>query len=352
MLKVKEVYVRWLGIPIVAFLIKFINKHPEEEQMGFWVDYLISIVFTGVYWNLCYGVFILYRRRFKKIDQTAIRLLLTIFTMVVFTIIFNPIIRLSFGLVSIDEIINNPSIIFEFVPLVIFVSFTVGSFYESVYFFEKYKASIKHNEELKSQQVKTRFEVLQNQMSPHFLFNSLNTLTTLIMEDQKIAHDFTEKLSDVYRYILHTKNKEIITLKEELEFVKDYLFLLQMRYPKNLHISFNIDEKLLEWNLPPLTLQILVENCVKHNVVSNSHPLFIEIYTNPDNCLLVKNEIREKASLDDSTKTGLDNIRKRYHLLIEKDIDVIRTERNFIVSVPLIQMHTENYSENLETLYQ
>jgi sensor histidine kinase YesM len=351
MLRVKEVYIRWFGIPILAFLIKFLNKHEGEDMLPFWVDYFISLVFTGIYWNVCYGIFILYRRKFPKIDQTFHRLVMTIFTMVILTIVINPMIRLSFDLITFSDL-KDPNVLFEFVPLVIFVSFTIGSFYESVYFFEKYKASIKHNEELKSQQIKTRFEVLQNQMSPHFLFNSLNTLTTLILEDQKIAYDFTEKLSDVYRYILQTKNKEIITLKEELEFVKDYLFLLQMRYPKNLHISFNINDQVLDWNLPPLTLQILVENCVKHNVVSNSHPLFIEIYTNSDNCLLVKNEIREKASLDESTKTGLDNIRKRYQLLIEKDIDIIRTERNFIVSVPLIQMHTENQSKNLETLDQ
>jgi two-component system LytT family sensor kinase len=209
--------------------------------------------------------------------------------------------------------------------------------YEAAYFFEKWKEAFKLNEQLRNQQIRTQYEVLQNQMSPHFLFNSLNTLTTIIAEDPKSAIVFTEQLSEVYRYILQNKERELVTLTEELDFVKSYLYLLKIRYPDNLQVEVRVNDHGYLC-IPPLTLQMLVENAIKHNVVSKSKPLHVEIYVEKEKWVVVKNNLQKKDILEKSTQTGLDNIRKRYEYLKVKNMDVRISENDFIVAVPLIEI--------------
>lgn len=343
MIQIKEIYIRWIGIPVLAFLMKYIMPH--ESHMNFWAEYLISILFTAFYWNFMLLIFRIYRKAFPEIQKYGKRLILTVGTMVLLILIANPLIRLAIGEISFVDLMN-PDEMFQFIPQIILVTIMVSSFYETAYFFEKYRESTKNYTDLKSQQLKTQFEVLQNQMSPHFLFNSLNTLSTLISEDSALAEKFTEKLSDVYRYILQNKEKEVVRVREEIEFVNSYLFLLQMRYPENLHIKISLDESVLDKFIPPLTLQILVENAVKHNTISANYPLKIDIYSNEGKTILVKNNLRIKSTLQKSTKTGLENLQKRYQLLNQKEIEIIRTSQNFIVAVPLIHIQHE------ETLFE
>ena len=169
--------------------------------------------------------------------------------------------------------------------------------YEAFYFFDKGNEQFRLNEQLKNQQIRTQYEVLQNQMSPHFLFNSLNTLTSIIPENADAAVAFTERLSDVYRYILQNKDRELVTLQEEIAFVKSYMFLLHMRYPDNLTVDFNIEERYYDLTIPPLTIQMLAENAIKHNVVSKSKPLNIDIYIENGKSVVVKNNLQRKESL-------------------------------------------------------
>ncbi|MEM7299383.1 MAG: histidine kinase, partial [Bacteroidota bacterium] len=207
-------------------------------------------------------------------------------------------------------------------------------------FFDQWHHSIKINEALKNQQIRTQFEVLQNQMSPHFLFNSLNTLTTLIAEDSNVAISFTERLSEVYRYILQNKEKEVVKLGEELDFVANYVFLLKIRYPENLQVEWKVDDKYLDNSIAPLTIQILVENAIKHNVISKTKPLLIEIYVENGKSIVVKNNLQKKKTIEKSTKTGLANIHKRYEYFGKQNIDVITTAENFMVAVPLLNIST------------
>jgi len=240
---------------------------------------------------------------------------------------------LSFAF-SLDNILNK-------LPKNLIPTAIIGSLYENAYFFDKWKSQIQANEALKNQQVRTQFEVLQNQMSPHFLFNSLNTLTTIIAEDQNIAIQFTEKLSEVYRYILQNREKELVKLDEELEFVKNYVFLLQIRYPENLKVDFRIDDAFLETSVPPLTLQMLVENAIKHNIISKSKPLKIDIYVENGKSIIVKNNLQTKNTVEKSTKTGLSNIKERYAYFGQRNIDIITTRDNYMVAVPILDIQFE-----------
>jgi len=336
MVKVKEKYVRLAGIPILGFIMMLIMDHAPEEQ-SLLAQYLVSLLYTAVYWNGAFLIFMLYRKIFPGIRQTIKRLSLTILTLVAFIFAAGVVVRLVMGDMSFQDL-SDMSMIFNHKLAALVAAIFVGSIYESAFFFEKWKDTIKQNEALKNQQIRTQFEVLQNQMSPHFLFNSLNTLTTLIAENQDTAIEFTEKLSEVYRYILQNKEKELIPLAEELSFSKSYIYLLQMRYPENLQVSIDINEQAFEKHIAPLTIQMLVENCIKHNIISRSQPLEIQIYAQNENSIIIKNNLQKKKVLEKSTKTGLENIRKRHKYLGNREIDVIITHSSFLVAVPLIEV--------------
>ncbi|MEO1254362.1 MAG: histidine kinase [Bacteroidota bacterium] len=281
-----------------------------------------------------------FRRKFPEISKTGRRLSLTALGIIIWMSIGGIPLKLLMGFSDFQDLINIKSHA-EFLPFNFIVASIVSLGYEAFYFFDQWKEQFRLNEQLKNQQVRTQYEVLQNQMSPHFLFNSLNTLATIIPEDSNIAVSFTEKLSEVYRYILQNKDRELVDLREEIDFVKSYLFLLRMRYPDNLSFAFDISERYFGLTIPPLTIQMLVENAIKHNVVSKAKPLHIDVYIENGKSIIVKNNLQRKESLAKSTKTGLENIRNRYKILGGKDIDVITSASNFMVAVPLINLLEE-----------
>ncbi len=340
-MKLKEVHVRWVGIPLLAGILTLVSARENGETLG--EKFLISLFFTTMFWNGAFFMFMYYRRKYPLIPQTPKRLLITALSLMIFLIVGDFGGCLAFGIKSWDQI-TEPSIVFSHTLKNFTAAAIVGAVYECVYFFEQWKQTIQVNESLKNQQIRTQFEVLQNQMSPHFLFNSLNTLTALIPEDADVAVEFTQKLSEVYRYILQNKERELVTVDEELNFAKAYVFLLKMRYPENLNVSFEVAGNHRKQYIAPLTLQMLIENAIKHNVVSKMHPLYIDVYVENGRSIVVKNNLQKKNVIDKSTKTGLANIQKRYELLGNKVIDIMSTAKNFIVAVPLIDVvHQREY---------
>lgn len=334
-LLLKERYVRWVGIAVVAGIILLTgDDHLAHEPI--WYQYMVNWVFTAVYWNGAYFIFMMLRRVFPHISQTVRRLLLTYLTLFIWMSVGGVPIKLVLSLCQASELLRL-SLYTEYLWLNLPIALIVGTSYETVFFFERWKEAIRQNELLKNQQIRTQFEVLQNQMSPHFLFNSLNTLTTLIAEDQETAIHFTQKLSDVYRYILLNKENELVPLQKELAFAKDYLYLLKMRYPDNLFATFDIQEPALDKSLPPLTIQMLIENAIKHNIVSQAKPLRIHVRSEGD-AIIVTNNLQLKGTLEKPTKTGLENIRKRYGLLGGRSITIDVSDETFVVAVPLLEV--------------
>lgn len=340
-MKLREIHVRWVGIPLLALMLTFIFGREQGETLG--QKFLVSLFFTAMFWNGAFLMFMYYRRKYPLIPQTPKRLLVTAISLIIFLIVGDFVGCLALGLKTWDQI-NDPSVVFSHTLKNITAASIVGILYECVYFFQQWKQTIQVNESLKNQQIRTQFEVLQNQMSPHFLFNSLNTLTALIPEDTDIAVEFTQKLSEVYRYILQNKERELVTVEEELSFAQAYVFLLKMRYPENLNVDFQVAGNHHKQYIAPLTLQMLIENAIKHNIVSKMHPLFIDIYVENGKSIVVKNNLQKKNVIEKSTKTGLTNIQKRYELLGNKVIDIMTTAKNFIVAVPLIDVvHQREY---------
>ncbi|WP_297803466.1 2TM domain-containing protein [uncultured Polaribacter sp.] len=230
-------------------------------------------------------------------------------------------------------------------------SLGVATFFHARGFMINWKASVSKEttkQEIVAKTETAKFESLKNQLDPHFLFNSLNVLTSLIDENPNQAEKFTTKLSKVYRYVLEQRNKDLVPIEEELKFAKTYMELLGMRFEDA--VKFNIPDSISNNDLKivPLSLQLLLENAVKHNVVSNSKPLTINIYEE-DNYLIIENNINLKAAIGKSTNVGLQNIADRYGLITQKVVKIENNNKTFKVSLPLlIKMNNIMYTEDLE----
>ena len=199
---------------------------------------------------------------------------------------------------------------------------------------DKWVYAQQHIEEMKREKLKMDYNTLQDQLNPHFLFNNLSVLKSLIIYDQKTAVSFTQNFTDVYRYVLKSRDKMLVELKDELKFIDSYIALHKERLGNGIDVQFMIDKSGVEKNIAPLSLQLLVENAIKHNIVSKEHPLLLEI-SSDENYLIVKNNLQLKES-SYSTKTGLSNLIKRYELLEGGNIKVEQTDDYFKVKVPLL----------------
>jgi sensor histidine kinase YesM len=197
------------------------------------------------------------------------------------------------------------------------------------------------NERLIAENIRNRYEALKNQIDPHFLFNSLNTLNGLIGFDNERAREYVEKLSSVFRYTI--QNKGITTLQEELDFTNSYAYLMKIRYGENFEIEHGISEKYLSYYIMPISIQLLIENAIKHNVISNKYPLTVRIYTTEQDILVVENAIRAKEFAAPSSGIGLANLCERYKLLFQKEVVIINsTDNTFRVEIPLIESEMSN----------
>jgi len=205
-----------------------------------------------------------------------------------------------------------------------------------LFLLNKWRFSLAELERFKKENAESQFESLRSQINPHFLFNSLNTLSSLIYENQEKAESFIRELSDVYRYILENRGKELLTLREELAVAQSYIYLAQLRFDKNLIVRLAISSDYDTKNIAPLTLQLLVENAVKHNVISKRKPLFVDIFVE-GKYLIVKNNLQKKVSKEYSSQIGLKNIQSRYAFLTKDKMEVLESQTEFIVKIPLIQ---------------
>lgn len=192
-------------------------------------------------------------------------------------------------------------------------------------------------EQLKTEKLQNSYNALMGQINPHFFFNSLNGLNSLIQSGEKEQTlTYLNELSNVFRYILQSNKKELVTLAEELQFVKAYTYLLSVRYKGKLFFSIQADTPHLLWYLPILSVLPLIENAVKHNVISKQYPLRIDLYTTADNHLVVSNKIQPKAEESGGSGIGLKNLWGRYRMLTGKDIELSSRKEYFKVSLPLL----------------
>lgn len=217
----------------------------------------------------------------------------------------------------------------------ILINLTIYMFLHLLY--QSYRAQLMgiELERTKADNLGAQFELLKQQVNPHFLFNSLSTLKSMIEIGDQQAPDFINKLSDFYRFTLENRKSDLITLEEELEILQAYVYLLEARFEEGISLTIDIKESMYQTYIPPFTLQLLIENCIKHNIVSLEQPLTIRLYATAE-YLVIENKLQLKKNPEPSTQLGLENINQRYVHLLNKKIDIDNTAPFFKVKLPLI----------------
>jgi two-component system, LytTR family, sensor kinase len=210
------------------------------------------------------------------------------------------------------------------------------SMWEANFTFKQWKTAIVEKERMKQLTIQQEFETLKGQVNPHFLFNCFNTLSSLITEDRRQAEVFLNELSKVYRYLLRNNEDGLSSLQTEIRFIQSYYRLLKTRHGDAVQLEIEIDKKYEQYLLPSLSMQLLVENAVKHNVLSKNKPLVIDIFTTAGNKLVVSNNLQVRTVKGPSNGIGLDNIRSKYELLSEPGFQVLEDPTSFSVVLPLI----------------
>jgi len=216
------------------------------------------------------------------------------------------------------------------------ISLIVFYFYNTTLISNNWIKSIEKNEELKRENLLAKYEALKNQVNPHFLFNSLNTLSGIVEQKPDLATDYIKKLSDIYRYVLEQSDKEIVSIHDEMKFVEDYIFLSKMRFGKGLIFNSRLTKN-QNFQVAPLGIQMLVENAIKHNIISDDMPLKIEMESE-NGFIIVENNLQKKNTINPGKEPlGLENIKKRYSYLSNVPVEIIESESEFVVKLPIIE---------------
>ena len=221
-----------------------------------------------------------------------------------------------------------------FMMKIAFTFIFVGSLVSNaILFFKNWKEAAVQQEKLKREQLTLQYETLKGQVSPHFLFNNLNSLTSLISSDAEKAIDFVKKLSDVYRYVLDQRDQELVALDTELNFLESYIFLQKIRFEANLDIQIDVSPK--NFKVIPLSVQMLVENAIKHNEISDKNPLQIRVFSSDDLYLTIENKLQKKSGSEGSG-SGIQNIKDRYEFFTNRKVIISDNGGKFQVSIPLL----------------
>jgi two-component system, LytTR family, sensor kinase len=327
-----------IGIPLLAFIVPIVFMNCRFTRPPFFTidKYLSTLCITTVIWVGNRFIMIYSRMRYPLFNEVRRRIIFQSVLMVIFTLISNIILGKLFDKVfRADGPISLTDIIIHSNSAALFCTIMVIAVYESIYFMNQLRQAVQESEKLKRETISAELSALKTQVNPHFLFNNLNTLASLIPEDPKVAVDFVQQLSKLYRHILEVKDEPVIALREELDVMQAYAFLLQTRFGNNLDVAINVPEEKLDKKIVPLSLQILMENAIKHNVVSVDRPLRIEVIAQ-NGKLVVSNNLQKKNQISESTGIGLENIRNRYRLFGNGQVEVSDSGSSFTVSIPLL----------------
>ncbi|QDK80076.1 histidine kinase [Spirosoma sp. KCTC 42546] len=346
--KLNDRWLRLVGVPLISIVSNFIFFQPDNDarHISRWVALGISLAECVLIWEVARLGIIQARRRYPRLNQTTARVCRQLAWFVIITVVQRVALVYLYDVtqfwgypMSTRSYWVNTLIPFLFVvPLAVI--------YEAHYLYRQWWATYYEAEQLKKEALQSQLDSLKAQINPHFLFNSLSTLSSLVTENPKQAETFIEELASVYRYVLQTNEQLLTSLASELTFIQAYFHLLQMRFGRSVELDVTVDESYLAFFIPPLTLQLLVENAVKHNTALPAKPLVIRIYTDADKHLVVSNTRRPKQNRVPSNRTGLAHITAKYRLLGQPDVVINQSDDCFQVLVPLIQETRYDYSHH------
>jgi sensor histidine kinase YesM len=335
----KESLIAVIFLPPFAFVLNYVMFGNDyfSSLKNFLLATILTFAIIMLTYVSCGMVAIVLSNRYPKYSQTFKRISIA---MIAYVAIMTAAISIIFW--GYDYIgflgyqLNRTQYIWCLI-VGVFCNILATSLNEGVAFFEKWRKLVDEAENLKKENLQSQLEGLKGQVNPHFLFNSLNSLSSLISEDPAQAERFLDEMSKVYRYLLRTNEEGLTTLNSEMDFIQSYFHMLKTRYGDGLDMETKIDDHYLNYQLPPLTLQMLVENAVKHNMILKNNPLKILIMTTNSGRLIVSNNLQRKDRLVSSNRVGLTNIVNKYRLMKKEEISVRDDGKEFAVVVPLIQ---------------
>ncbi|MCB0680711.1 MAG: histidine kinase [Saprospiraceae bacterium] len=330
---------RLIGIPLLGFLVPllFFGAGLQDGLVAYLPKWLEATIFTIAFWEGSRFILIQMRRRFPREAQVRWRIAVQTMLITVYAIGVN--FGLGYLLSEVIVICQYPEVRNTTIMMVstMTITYLIMGIYEAAYFYRKWINALVDKERFEREAAQSQLEGLRSQVNPHFLFNSLNTLVYMIKGDPDGAVSFVQRMSKVYRYILEIRDRELISLQEELDFLDNYLFLLKQRFEDNLQVSIELPANATDYQILPLSLQMLFENAIKHNVISTRQPLHIRVWVENQK-LIVKNNLQPKSQAEPSTRVGLDNIRHRYAFLTREEVEVLTTQQSFIVAIPLLSV--------------
>jgi len=327
-------------VPALSFIVPFVFGGCRFSRPPYFTAdlYFKTMVMIICLWAGDRLIMIWSRGKYPLFKDVRKRLVHQSVAMFIFTVVGNNLLgwfiddivfkQKNGSFLATDRFINSNS-------AAIFCTIMIIAIYESIYFMNELRKSVEEKETLKRESLKAQLDALKTQVNPHFLFNNLNTLTAIIPDTPDQAIEFVQQMSKVYRHILEVQDEKTIPLKDELDVLKAYGFLLKTRFGDNLNIEIDVPEEKLKQQIVPLSLQLLMENAIKHNIVSAAKPLTIKVFAQNGH-LLVSNNLQVKNQLIESTGIGLQNIRNRYKLFGDDDVRVDESGDSFTVSIPLI----------------
>lgn len=298
-----------LGLSLFANGIVFNNV---ERKYISWREYPVKSVFIALFFHLAYSSFVIF-----------------LWNWIWFIVLKHQSFEcfMSYGWI----IIGGEYIILFLITAVIYAQS----------FFKEWREEVIQKERLTQEAIALQYQIMQNQVNPHFLFNSLNTLGSLIDIDPQKAKQFTRELSMFYRELLYFKDKELVTLSEELQFVQKYIYLQKIRFGSNFDVIVQIENE-KGYEIIPMSLQMMIENAIKHNIISKDKPLTIIIGQTGSSELFIENNLQLRENVSGSNNIGIKNLTERYRFLTGKEIIVTKTENSFRVTMPLITLNQKS----------
>lgn len=321
----------------ISMLLKFIITFPVNDLSHQLFGILESIIITVLIWEgtLRYDHYLDKKFPWDKFLMKRILFQLVPTTIYVSVVILSIIMAFDSYVCPMPFNDQKKMLIIVFILAFMF-SIAILSLEISFQFFKKWKQSLLEVEQYKSESAMARLENLKNQINPHFLFNNMSVLSSLVYKDQDKAVDFINQLSKVYRYLLDSGSSELTTLEDEMQFLQSYTYLLNIRYSPNIHFDISVSEEALKTSIPPMSVQLLIENAIKHNEISSASPLTISIHSKED-WLIVENNLQLRSTVENGSGTGLKNICSRYSYFTDREPEVNATDTHFYVKIPLLK---------------
>ncbi len=336
MLKRKNIQIA-IGIAILGIAVAVVSYQNPEVTFYYNAGWLVLVIILLYFGNR--GITKISDKYFPWLKFGRKRFFFHLIVGIIYSLV---VINLAYFTFKVLFTVDPPTIDQIIVTTVFGAMLFIPAFtiYFSLHFLEYWQQSELEMEKFQKESMRSQLATLKNHLDPHFLFNNLNILSSLIDKDQEMSQEFLVRFAQVYRTMLLTKVEDLVTLEEEMDFIQSYIFLLRTRFEDNIQFQIKINEEASYSMLPPLTVQLLIENAVKHNIITEDRPLIIKIEASPDELFIINSLYEKPQDLISKSGTGIQNIKERYKYFTDNELVFQKNQKEYQVKLPLLEIET------------